>query len=143
VRASQRPLGAVELAEAMRRRGHAQTEKQARATAARAQELGLLRKRGCRWDTPTEEASGSAVGIQVWSSTTEIFVECAWRLLEMPHCLAFTTAARTLLDVASHARTYRTAATRHSESPQRNSSATNGTTDDHRAVEVLEPPHGE
>jgi hypothetical protein len=137
VRAAERPMTAEAIADTLRRIGRPQTEKQAWVTAGRAEDLGLLRKRGRgAWDVPglgTTLASG-AVSVP----PAELFVECAKRLLEMPHSPATATAARTLLEAATRQQ--------HSHSapvPKEatNAQPTNGAAPhDRREIEVLQPP---
>jgi hypothetical protein len=145
IRTAERPMTAPELAEAMHRRGRPQTEKQAHTTATRAEELGLLRKRGRgAWDIPTDGVPpATAASTPVSTEAADLFVECAKRLLEMPPAPSFSALARTLLELATRHRSA-AAPSRPAVSDAAGGRTTNGVgANDHREVEVLEPAHGD
>jgi hypothetical protein len=89
-----------EIATALRRRGGSHTEKQVRATVARAEELGQLKKRGrTRWDVPSE-VQQSPVAHPLPPAVADLFVECASRLLDLDSDGEFHIAIRVLLRAA-------------------------------------------
>jgi len=134
-------MTAAELAEVISRGGRPRTEKQGYTTAARAEELGLLRKRGRgAWDVPVDDASLTTPGA-LSAATAALFIECAKRLLHLPQCLPVSAAARVLLEAATSRRQVRSHPS--AAAGVACGQTTNGASNGHRAVEVLEPPHGE
>ena len=138
IRAGNRPMRAPELAEALRKQGRAQSEKQAQVTAARGEQLGLLCKRGRgAWD-----CAETSNAISRSAPTVNLFVECAKRLLGMPHSVANSTAARVLLEIATTSEPARAWPEQAAKTGTQHAHVTNGAAPNgRREIEVLEPPH--
>lgn len=96
-----RPLRIGEIAEALRRRGRALTDKQVEVTVARGQDLGLLQRRGAHlWDAGPRSGAGAPRRLDVVGAPTpELLVLCARRMLELPFSNENNVVARRLLDL--------------------------------------------
>lgn len=104
VHAAGRPLRLDEIADALRRRGRAQTDKQARVTAGRALELGILRRKGSSlWDlaTPAAVDRGGPPSAPPATASASDLIYCARRMLELPASARVNRVARQILDEAT------------------------------------------
>lgn len=103
VRAAGRPLRVAEIAEALRRKGRQQTDKQARITVGRAEALRLLHRRNAYlWDSgPSTGAVAPRMLDGAGPQTPELLVLCARRMLELPPSTENNRATRRLLDIVA------------------------------------------
>lgn len=138
VRVAERPMTVSEIAAALNRRGGAQTDKQARATVARAEEVGLLRRRGrTRWDVPSEVQQAPVVR-PLPPDTAPLFIECASRLLDFESIGDVYVAIGVLLRAARACPPAQHPVALPTAAVARAPAALNGAAKHDREVEVLE-----
>lgn len=99
-----RPLRVSEIAERLRRRGRRLSDKQVEITLRRAQDLGLLHRRGAYlWDAGPASA-GAAVAVARDAGdrpAPQLLVLCARRMLELAPSADNNRAVRRLLDLVA------------------------------------------
>lgn len=101
IRRAGRPLRIGEIADALRRRGRALTDKQVEITVARARDLGLLQRHGAHlWDVgPGVSVAAPRTSGGVGGATPELLVLCTRRMLELPPSTENNIVAKRLLDL--------------------------------------------